>query len=180
MSERGGQPPPKKRRTNDRQRSKSADLTVNNEYEDVVEKLKGADKESAVKAAKKLKQMLSNAAKIGGFVAHRRNLEDLVSVFSRETALLGTSMYHEDIHRYSISILANCCYIDKTTSTGNQIRRASRSFLDQAVRIFESTTSNIEIRVATCRLIGNLCNNKELGPVGCQATRSFSIESLFF
>lgn len=159
-----GPPPPKKRRTAEpihRQRSKSADLATN-DYEDVVTKLKGTDKELAVKSAKKLKTMLSNSSKIGNFVSHRKNLEDLVSVFSRETGLLGTSMYHEELHKYTISILANCCYIDKTTSTGLQIRRASRSFLDQAVRIFESTTSNIEIRVSTCRLIGNLCNNKDL------------------
>lgn len=159
-----GPPPPKKRRTAEpihRQRSKSADLAAN-DYEEVVTKLKGNDKDLAVKSAKKLKTMLANASKIGAFVSHRRNLEDLVSVFSKETSLLGTSMYHEELHKYTISILANCCFIDKTTSTGLQIRRASRSFLDQAVRIFESTTSNIEIRVSTCRLIGNLCNNKEL------------------
>ncbi|EFO89074.1 hypothetical protein CRE_14274 [Caenorhabditis remanei] len=155
-----GPPPPKKRKNAS---SGAPDGDSPNEFEEVMGKMKGTtDREVALKAAKKLKAMLPNGAKIKDFVSHKKNLEDLVAVFTRETSLLGTSMYQEDLHKYSISILANCCYTDKSTSTGTQIRKASRGFLDQAVRIFESTTSNIEIRVSMCRLIGNLCNNKDL------------------
>lgn len=171
-SEKGppNRPPPKKRGSSSavsdlgvkRSKSSSAISELKNDFEEIMQKIKGNDKEHALKSAKKLKALLPNATKIGSFVAHRKNLEDLVSIFSRETALLGTSMYQEELHKYSISILANCCYADKSASTGNQIKKASRSFLDLAVRIFESTTSNIEIRISMCRLIGNLCNNKEL------------------
>ncbi|EGT57681.1 hypothetical protein CAEBREN_22815 [Caenorhabditis brenneri] len=132
-------PPPKKRRSTatlneltSPKRVKTTAESGKNEFEEIMPKVRGDDKELAVKAAKKLKTMLPNAAKINGFVSHKKNIEDLVAVFSRETGLLGTSMYHEDLHKYSISILANCCYTDKTTSTGMQIRKASRSFLDQA------------------------------------------------
>uniref|UniRef100_A0A1I7UKI6 WAPL domain-containing protein n=1 Tax=Caenorhabditis tropicalis TaxID=1561998 RepID=A0A1I7UKI6_9PELO len=163
-------PPPKKRRAttqlNDplskRSKSSSAIGEVSNEFDEIMSRIKGPDKELALKSARKLKSLLPNASRIGAFVTNRKNLEDLVTVFSRETSLLGTSMYQEELHKFSISILANCCFTDKTTSTGMQIRKASRGFLDQAVRIFESTISNIEIRISMCRLIGNLCSNKEL------------------
>lgn len=96
MSANGGAIPPKKRRSvaNDEsiqnKRSKAAD--TRNEFENVIAKIKVEDKDVALKSAKKLKAMLPNETKIGSFVSHKKNLEDLVSVFSRETSLLGTSM----------------------------------------------------------------------------------------
>lgn len=92
---RTGNRSPKKRKLpnsdgNAQGQPKRSKLETQNEFEEVMEKVKGDDKEMAVKYAKKLKTML-NRTKIEAFVGHKNNIEDLVAVFSRETSLLGTS-----------------------------------------------------------------------------------------
>ncbi|CAI2310218.1 unnamed protein product [Caenorhabditis sp. 36 PRJEB53466] len=140
-----GAPPKRRRSGNSDDIVKRAKPETSNEFEDLMKKT-----------------MLSNGQKIGAFVGHKTNIEVLVAVFSRETSLLGNPTYNEELHRYSTSILANCCFTDRTPHTGMQIKKAQRVFLDLAVRICESSTTNMDIRVSMCRLIGNLCQNKEL------------------
>ncbi|CAI5439482.1 unnamed protein product [Caenorhabditis angaria] len=145
----------------DLKRAKSAEEVDNSEFSDVLRQIKESENvENAKKYAKRLKQLLTDEGKIKKFVIVSSNIEELVGIFCKQTTVMGTSEYRSEIHQYSISILANCCFT--IPKTGFLIRKAKSNFLDLSVRIFESTIANPDVKSSMCRLLANLCSNKDL------------------
>ncbi|CAB3407588.1 unnamed protein product [Caenorhabditis bovis] len=117
-----------------------------------------SSRDEAKQAGSILKALLNTEERIRKFVENEENFDALVAIFIKHASNLKTDEHNCEILQYSISILGNCCHV--VPETGFSVKKLCRNFWELGVRILEN--SSMDIKTSLCKLIANICLNKEL------------------